>query len=149
MRPRAPLLVVASLVVLATGACTSPPRHRGAQQWSRPPTTSPPSQRTGLPPIPQASGGGGPNQPPLVWIGGILTKVSSDRLVLKESVGSVVTLHRLGGGATTFFRAVAGAWARQAKPSPRAGDPACVETLLDGKTLLALRVFLGAGCGPA
>jgi hypothetical protein len=30
-----------------------------------------------------------------------------------------------------------------------AGGAACVETLFDRDTLLALRVFLGAGCGPA
>jgi hypothetical protein len=30
-----------------------------------------------------------------------------------------------------------------------AGARACVETLLDGETFLALRVFLSADCGPA
>lgn len=70
--------------------------------------------------------------------------------MLKESVGSVVTLHRLGQGATAFFRALEGTWTRLRKPSAvRAGDTACVETLLDGTNLLALRVFLGADCGPA
>jgi hypothetical protein len=76
--------------------------------------------------------------------------LKADRLEVKETFGSVVTVRRLGGNATTFFRASGATWQR-ANPSTdaRAGTKACVETLLDGRTLLALRVFLGADCGPA
>lgn len=76
--------------------------------------------------------------------------MTADRLELKEAVGSVVTVHRLGGNATSFFRVADGAWQRVDPGSEvLIGTRACVETLMDGQTLLALRVFLGADCGPA
>jgi hypothetical protein len=85
-----------------------------------------------------------------VWVGGEITELRPDGLEVRESFGSVVTLRRLGGSATSFLHVVDGAW-RSADPRADAtvGTPACVETLMDGQTLLALRVFLGAECGPA
>jgi hypothetical protein len=82
-------------------------------------------------------------------VAGELTEVTADRLELKEAFGSEVTLRRLGGNATSFFHVRQGTW-RRADPrtAAKAGTEACVETLMDGQTLLALRVFLGAECGP-
>jgi len=104
-----------------------------------------------LPPIPTIPRESlGPGQPPLIWVGGTLSEVAADGLQVTEGVGSVVTLKRLARGATVFYRVSGAAWrplAPVAKVS--AGQLACVETLLDGANLLALRVFLGADCGPA
>lgn len=92
----------------------------------------------------------GPDQPPVIWLGGTLTEISEDQLVLRQPAGSLVTLRRLAGDATSFFRLSGSEWHRLAAEAQiPAGRAACVETLLDRETLLALRVFLGAGCGPA
>jgi hypothetical protein len=86
----------------------------------------------------------------VVWVEGTLTDVTDVHLVLRQPVGSVVTLRRLSGDATSFFRVSGSEWQRlAAEAGVPAGQVACVETLLDRETLLALRVFLGAGCGPA
>src|SRR5439155_5194306 len=67
-----------------------------------------------------------------------------------EPFGSVVRLARLGNGATAFFEVEAGAWHRlAATTSVATGASVCAQTLMDGTNLLALRVFLGAECGPA
>jgi hypothetical protein len=86
----------------------------------------------------------------VIYVGGTLTDIAPDHLELRETSGSVVRLRRLAGGATSFFSVSGGAWlelASQAQVS--AGGEACVETLMDGTNLLAIRVFLGARCGPA
>lgn len=103
-----------------------------------------------MPPVPSAPGQSlGPNQPPIVWVGGELIELKNDRLELREAIGSALTLRRLGGGATSFFRVAAGTWERlDHDPEVETGTKACVETLMDGRNLLALRVFLGADCGP-
>jgi hypothetical protein len=105
----------------------------------------------GAPPVPSLPRqSAGPDQPPVIWIGGTLTEVTGDRIEVREDFGSVVTLQRLGRGATGFFRVAGGAWGRlPAGEQIPPGEQACVETLMDGSTLLALRVFLGANCGPA
>ena len=73
----------------------------------------------------------------------------TDRMVIKEPLGSVLTLKRLGQGATAFYRVSADRWDRLTARAPvGAGGSVCVETALDGTNLLALRVFLGASCGP-
>lgn len=84
-----------------------------------------------------------------MWIGGKVTGLKVDRLELKEAFGSVVTLRLLGGNASAFFRVSGGAWLRAPRTEATAGTKACVETLMNGRTLLALRVFLGADCGPS
>jgi hypothetical protein len=102
------------------------------------------------PPVPSDSGSPNPSQPPVVWIGGTLVEVARDSITVRETFGSVVTLQRLGRGATTFYEVVGGGWAEVSDVgSVQAGQLACVETLLNGPTLLALRVFLGSSCGPA
>jgi hypothetical protein len=104
-----------------------------------------------LPPVPSLPGqSADADQPPVVWIGGTLTEVTATTIELRESFGAVVSLDRLGREATGFFRVTAGTWERlPAGATVATGMEACVETLMDGRTLLALRVFLGAGCGPA
>jgi hypothetical protein len=115
---------------------------------SAPPAPKGPSP---LPPVPSLpSQSLGPSQPPLIWVGGTLTSVTSNRLEITEPFGSVVRLARLGDGTTVFFEVQAGAWRRLAATTPiETGAEVCAQTLLDGTNLLALRVFLGAGCGPA
>lgn len=99
------------------------------------------------PPTPHQSLGA--DQPPVIWIGGTIDDVTADALLVREDSGSEVSLERLARGATKFFRVSKGAWERLAPEVPiAAGQRACAETLMDGRTFLAIRVFLGAGCGP-
>jgi hypothetical protein len=104
-----------------------------------------------LPPVP-TSDGRGPvaNEPPVIWIGGTLSQVDTDRLQVRDSLGTLITVRRLGAGATAFFSVSGAQWRRLADTAAiEPGGLACVETLMDGLNLLALRVFLGASCGPA
>ena len=129
---------LALAVVMLGPACRS----------SSPPPPTGPSPLPPIPPLPTQSLG--PGQPPLIWVGGTLTDVTTDRLEITEPFGSVVRLARLGNGATAFFEVQAGAWHRLAATTPVAtGASVCAQTLMDGTNLLALRVFLGAECGPA
>ncbi|HEY1331369.1 MAG TPA: hypothetical protein VGH10_07845 [Actinomycetota bacterium] len=76
--------------------------------------------------------------------------MTQDEIRVRETAGPEVATTRLAEGATTFYEAAAGAWQRlDSRASVRTGGPVCVETLMDGSNLLALRVFLGATCGPA
>jgi len=139
------------LLAVLLVACTRSHKETGTSpraEVGSPPVSTAPST---LPAIPSSSGRNlGPNQPPIVWIGGRLTESRADRLELKESFGSVVTLRLLGGNASAFFRVSGGAWqAADPRAVVTAGAKACVETLMNGRTLLALRVFLGADCGPS
>jgi len=71
-------------------------------------------------------------------------------VVIQEAFGSAVTLRRLGKEATAFYEPSGGNWIRLApQAAVVTGGDACVEAALDGTNLLALRVFLGAACGPA
>jgi len=91
-----------------------------------------------------------PSEPPLVWIGGTLFEVAVGRLQIRDSLGSLITVRRLGAGATAFFKVSANRWERLSDAAEiRTGGHVCVQTLMDGSNLLALRVFLGATCGPA
>ena len=102
-----------------------------------------------VPPAPPlATGGPAKNQPPLIWVGGLLSAVTPDHLEIREESGSPVELQRLAEGATQFYRAARGAWRAVGSP-PAAGERACVEGVMAGSSLLALRVFLGTDCGPA
>ena len=105
---------------------------------------------SGLPPPPPTPHQSlGSTEPPVVWIGGTVQDVTPDTVRMHEGSGSLVTLRRLAEGATTFFRLSGDAW-EELDPGAfvAAGEPACVETLMDSTNLLAIRVFLGAGCGP-
>ncbi len=130
-------LAFALLIGLAfIAACTQGERGTGPGRVPPPP----PTPRQDL----------GPDQPPVIWVGGTLTDVADTRLELRQPAGSLVSLRRLAGQATSFFRLSGEEWQRLATEAQvPAGGAACVETLLDRETLVALRVFLGAGCGPA
>lgn len=107
--------------------------------------------KSGLPPVPsEPPGTVGRSEPPLVWIGGTLTGLTFDRMEIREGLGQLVTIRRLGEGTTRFFQVQGGRWVQLgAGANIPSGGALCVETLNDGNTLLALRVFLGATCGPA
>jgi hypothetical protein len=94
----------------------------------------------------------GPGDPPVVWLDGSLEEVSESQLVIREGQGPTIEVERFAAGATSFLRQDQDRWVvldDQEIQAIRAGQPACVETLLDGRTFLALRVFLGVDCGPA
>lgn len=94
----------------------------------------------------------GPGDPPVVWLDGSLEEVSESKLVLREGQGPRLEVERFAAGATSFLRQDSGRWVVLGDEEIRAiptGQPACLETLLDGRTFLALRVFLGVDCGPA
>ena len=62
----------------------------------------------------------------------------------------MLLVRRLAQGATSFFRVNGDRWEHLADAQPvDPGQSACIETLMNGQTLLALRVFLGTTCGPA
>jgi hypothetical protein len=130
----APVMVVLALTMPALGLCSS--SGGGPGRFPPPPPT--PKQNLGA------------NQPPVIWIGGTLMAVRPDHLDVREPAGSLVHLGRLAGTATSFFGIAGRAWSRlDGTAGVRRGQPVCVETLMDGAHLFALRVFLGAGCGPA
>jgi hypothetical protein len=135
----------AAVLILLVG-CSKPTTHDRRSPAPNPSPTSLGTNGGPLPPIPSESGSG---QAPVIWVGGTFTDVTDRQLVLKEALGPRVTLKRLGQDATAFFRVAGDAWERANGSGVGAGDQACVETLLDGENLLALRVFLGADCGPA
>lgn len=85
----------------------------------------------------------------MIWVAGTLDDVASDSLRITEPAGSEVKLRRLAGTATAFYRVSGDSWHKLgSKEKVDTGQDVCVETLADGSTLLALRVFLGSGCGP-
>jgi hypothetical protein len=127
------LIAVTALAAVALTACRSSPT---AGSGLPPP---PPTPRQSL----------GANEPPVIWVGGTMKDVTPDHVRMQEGSGSVVTLQRLAQGATRFFHLSGGSWT-ELDPGAfvSAGQPACVETLMDRTNLLAIRVFLGSGCGP-
>jgi hypothetical protein len=139
LRERQTRAVAAAIgAALLAAACTNPP----------PPAASPPR---GVPPAPpQETTSVAPGEPARVWIAGTLTDVTDARIDVREASGQDVTLQRLAAGTTSFYRISNGAWAKLAPQAQvSAGQTACTEALLAGRNLLALRVFLGTGCGPS
>jgi hypothetical protein len=93
-----------------------------------------------------------PGSPPLVWLDGTLEQIGQGSLAIREGEGARVDLERAAAGGTRFFRLDGDTWAVLSEEDAEAvdaGQRVCVEALLDGRNLLALRVFMGAGCGPA
>jgi hypothetical protein len=91
-----------------------------------------------------------PGDPPLVWLEGELEEIGERGLVLRDGEGPRIEVERFAGAATRFYRLTNGRWlelAADAQVPP--GGEACVEALLDEQAFLAVRVFLGTGCGPA
>jgi hypothetical protein len=94
----------------------------------------------------------GPGDPPVVWLDGSLEEVSVSKLVIREGRGPSLEVERFAAGATSFLRQEGGEWVELGQEEVgaiRTGQVACLEALLDGRTFLALRVFLGVDCGPA
>jgi hypothetical protein len=94
----------------------------------------------------------GPGDPPVVWLDGTLTEVTDAQLSVQEGRGPSIPVERFAAGATRFLRLAGDRWLELTEAETgalQAGQQACVEALLDGRTFLALRVFLGADCGPA
>jgi len=92
-----------------------------------------------------------PGQAPVVWVSGQSERVTGSRLSIVEDGGSPVAIRRLSEGATRFFVMKDGRYERLDETDAlliEVGTPLCVESLLDGRDLLALRVFIGAACGP-
>jgi hypothetical protein len=92
-----------------------------------------------------------PGQPPVVWVSGQSSVVTTSRLTVVEPGGSRAIVRRLSRGATKFFVLHEGRFEHMAEDDAlliEVGTPMCVESLLDGRRLLALRVFVGAACGP-
>jgi hypothetical protein len=128
---------IAAALVAAAG--TNPPPAA--------PATGPPR---GVPAAPPETGSAAPSEPARVWISGTLTDVTDARIDVREPSGQDVTMQRLAAGTTSFYRVSNGGWAKLAPQAQvSAGQTACTEALLAGTNLLALRVFLGTGCGPA
>ena len=90
-----------------------------------------------------------PGDPPLVWLEGRLEEVGERGFVIREGEGPRIEVERFAGSATRFYHLVEGRWLELAAgvDVPPGGE-ACVEALLDAEAFLAVRVFLGAGCGP-
>jgi hypothetical protein len=83
-------------------------------------------------------------------VGGTLSTVADDRVEIQEESGATVVVQRLGAGATAFLHVSGRTWRPLgSRMKPPVGGPACVQTVMAGSNLLALRVFLGADCGPA
>jgi hypothetical protein len=133
--PAAGLLGFLVLVCLAAGVC-------GGDDEDRPEELPRPSVGPATPVA---------GQPPVIWVAGQVEEVSGDRVVVVEPDGPRVRLQRLAGGATRFFGLRDGAW-RRLEPTDieliEVGTPMCVEVFLDDRAYLALRVFVGAACGP-
>jgi hypothetical protein len=88
----------------------------------------------------------------VVWLEGVVEELEPTSLTLREGQGPRIRIRRFEEGATHFLRLGAGGWRELSEPEVDGlgpGDQACVEALLDGRTLFALRIFLGARCGPA
>lgn len=92
-----------------------------------------------------------PGQPPIVWVGGLLQEIAETRLTVLGSSEVPAVLQRLAGNATVFLVSDGDAWRELGEDEASAievGREVCAEVLLDGSNLVALRVFLDAGCGP-
>ncbi len=101
------------------------------------------------PPPPTPAQSLGASSLPVIWVGGAVVVVTDQEIQLQEGSGSMVHLGRLARDATAFYRVAGDRWEKLTEPDATPGEQACVETLLDGSNFLAVRVFLGAGCGPA
>jgi hypothetical protein len=93
-----------------------------------------------------------PGDPPIAWLEGTIEELEASTLTLREGEGPSIPIRRFEEGATDFLRLVDGSWRQLTEAEVEQlgpGGRACVEALLDGRTFFALRIFLGASCGPA
>jgi hypothetical protein len=103
-----------------------------------------------VPPVSESESG--PGDPPVVWLDGSLERIDDSELLVRVGQGPQITVERFAAGATRFMRLTGGEWVELTLDEIETIEPgagACLETLLDGRTFLAIRVFLSAGCGPA
>jgi hypothetical protein len=87
----------------------------------------------------------------VVWVSGRLQALGPTRVTVVEAAGARVVLRRLAEEATRFFGRSGGSWASlgpEAVSGIGAGAPVCAEALRDRGIFLAVRVFVGATCGP-
>ena len=88
---------------------------------------------------------------PVVWISGRLQAIGPATVTVVEPAGARVTMRRLAEGATRFLGRGSGTWAPLgpgAVAALDAGTGVCAEALRDRGVFLAIRVFVGATCGP-
>jgi len=88
----------------------------------------------------------------VVWLDGDLDRIGESELLVRVSPDQRIRVERFAAGATRFLRLDDEVWVELTAGEIAAippGGRACLETLLDGRTFLAVRVFLSAGCGPA
>ena len=131
-----PRAVAFALLLLTCAACREL-GGGGSPHGPVPPPPATPSQDLGS------------SSPPVVWLGGTLESIESERILLRQSDGSQASLQRLADSATKFLHVSGGAWREFVPPTGGAGGQrACVETLMDGTNLVAIRVFVDVGCGP-
>jgi len=86
----------------------------------------------------------------VVQIGGTIASIDEASLTVAQPDGAEVRMRRLAGDATRFLFPDGDGY-RQLAPAEVAGiapgTRACVEALLDGQVVLAIRVFLDSVCG--
>jgi hypothetical protein len=141
---------LATSAILVTAACAqnAPSTPTEPATGTGPLATGVAGRAVPLPP-PTPAQSLGASTPPVVWLGGTVQEVTADQMRLVQGDGAIVALQRLAEGATGFYRVVGDAWQKLgAQTDVGAGQAACIETLMDGTNLVAIRVFLGAACGP-
>lgn len=129
------------LLLLAIGAAGAIAADRLLVDGVEPLSGTPPIERTEP----------GPDDPPLVWIGGSLEDVSESQLILRDGDGPRVSIERFSADATRFFEPEEGDWRElgiEEIASIPPGEEACIEALVDRETFLAIRVFLERTCAP-
>jgi hypothetical protein len=103
-----------------------------------------------VPPV--SSSEPGPGDPPVVWLDGDLERIGESELLVRVGQERRIRVERFAAGATRFLRLDEEGWVELTAgeiAALRPGSKACLETLLDGRTFLAVRVFLSAACGPS
>ena len=124
-------------VAVALAACTGPaPRDHGGSPGARPSSEAPRVV---------------PGRAPVVWITGRLRAIGQETVTVVEAAGARVVMRRLAEGATRFLGRSGSSWAPLGQDSVSAlpgGTPVCAQTLRDRGIYLAIRVFVGAECGP-
>jgi hypothetical protein len=86
-----------------------------------------------------------------VWVSGRIVSVKPARLTMVEASGARLVMRRLAEGATEFLRKAGASWSRLAESDAagiRSGTSACAQALRDRGVYLAVKVFVGAACGP-
>lgn len=137
-----PVTLVRALLLIALGAGAAVATDRFLLEEEAPALV--------IPPVSDSEPG--PGDPPVVWVDGSLERIGESDLLVQVGTGPRIGVERFAAGATRFLRLDEEGWVEltaEEIAALRPGGRACLETLLDGRTFLAIRVFLSAGCGPA